>query len=146
MDGTEASPGRRGIRQLSSALYVLGVALLFTHELDAVALGEWRLLYVLRNLPDPEGRALFIGLHLPLFVALLWLGHHERPRLRDATRAVVCGFLVVHAVLHWRLSDAPAYRFHGVASQIYIFGAALVGAAALAALSRRSRDRTSDGG
>jgi hypothetical protein len=48
-------------------VFYLGLGLLFTHELDAIVQGEWRLLYVLRSLPDEQAMPLFVALHVPLF-------------------------------------------------------------------------------
>jgi hypothetical protein len=50
----------------SKLLTHLMLALLFTHELDAMTQSEWRLLYVLRELSDAQGRWWFVALHVPL--------------------------------------------------------------------------------
>ena len=55
---------------MKTLLYYLGIAALFTHELDAVLNMEWRLLYHLRTLPDITASSLFVGLHFPLFFTL----------------------------------------------------------------------------
>lgn len=118
---------------MRTALFHLGLAALFTHELDAVEHSEWRLLYVLRSLPDESAYTAFVALHLPLFAVLLWLCHHPRERLRSAVRQAVAGFLVIHAGLHLRLSGAPEYEFEGPLSNLLIYSAAAFGAAFLAA-------------
>ena len=56
-------------------LYYLGLAALFTHEMDAVMRSEWRLLYVLRSFSDDAAYPLFLALHFPLFFVFLWLKH-----------------------------------------------------------------------
>ena len=94
---------------MQATFYYLGVALLFTHELDAVMHSEWQLLFVLRSLPDSTGYSLFVALHVPLFFAILWLSQHPREAVRNGTRLAVAALLVVHAVLHLRLSSSPVY-------------------------------------
>ena len=42
---------------LRNWLFYLGFATLATHELDAMTQSEWRLLYLLRDLPDPVAGA-----------------------------------------------------------------------------------------
>lgn len=115
----------------SGALYVLGLAALFTHELDAVRHAEWRLLYVLRELSEAAAYPAFLLAHLPLFAGVLWLGFHRNARLRRGFRLVAAGFLVVHAALHLRLSGRPEYGFDGPVSSGLIFAAAGCGAAYL---------------
>lgn len=124
---------------MSVALYYLGLACLFTHELDAVTHSEWRLLFVLRSLPSDTASGLFVALHVPLFFVVLWLGSLPRRSVRETARAIVAAFLVLHAVLHFSLSSHPAYTFHGVLSQTLILSAAACGAAYLVTRRRQLR-------
>ena len=114
---------------MKTSLYYLGLAALFTHELDAVLNMEWRLLFHLRTLPDPAAGTLFIALHLPLFFAFFYFGHHNNQKIRDIFRLIVAVFLVVHSALHFRLAGHELYQFSGFASNAYIYGAALCGLA-----------------
>ena len=123
-----ADVGRRRV-----ALYYLALACLFTHELDAITHSEWRLLFGLRDLPDPTAASAFVAFHVPLFFLVLWLSHHPSPRLSSVTKLVVAAFLIVHSVLHFALSSSPQYSFEGSLSNSLIFGAAVFGAAFLAA-------------
>ena len=118
---------------MAAALYYLGLACLFTHELDAVTHSEWRLLFVLRSLPDDTAAPVFVALHVPLFFAILWLSHYPREAVSNATRVLVAVFLVVHAVLLFRLSSTPLYEFHGPLSRALIASAAACGVAYLVA-------------
>lgn len=120
-------------------VYYLGLTALFVHEMDAVMAAEWRLLYVLRTLPEATAYAAFLLLHLPMFFLFLWLSHHGNARLRDGFRLSVCGFLVVHAGLHARLADAPPNGFEGAVSNALIAGAGLFGAAYLLLWARDRR-------
>ena len=114
-----------------AALYYLGLAFLFTHELDGVTHSEWRLLFVLRSLPDAEASTWFVALHVPLFFAILWLSEHPKDRVRETARSVVAAFLVVHAILHFALSGSPSYEFHGALSRVLIVSAGACGLAYL---------------
>ena len=127
---------------MGTFLYYLGLSALCTHELDAVRHAEWRLLHVLRDLPDELAYPVFVALHLPLFYLFFWLSHHPSPRLRDGFRLAVAAFLVVHGRLHWLLSDAPAYDFAGALSNELILLAAMSGAGYLALVLRGQRAAT----
>jgi hypothetical protein len=117
---------------MKTTVYYLGVAALFTHELDAVINAEWRLLFHLRNLPDDPASAWFIALHLPMFFAFFYLGHHKSLRIQTLFRTFVAIFLVIHSVLHFNLSDHPLYQFDSLLSNFYIFGSAAFGCIYLA--------------
>jgi len=121
-----------------TALYYLGLAALFSHEMDAVMHSEWRQLYFLRTLSDPAAYTVFVALHLPAFAAILWLSHHRKEALRGWFRLVFSAFLAVHAVLHFRSSGSPDYEFEGILSNTLIYSAAAFGFAHVA-LSLRSR-------
>ena len=101
-------------------VYTLAIAALFTHEMDAVLAEEWRLLYVLRDLPEGTAYPVFLFMHIPLYFLILWFGQHHNDRLREGFRLGLAAFLVIHAGLHARLSDAPEYGFEGLVSHLPI--------------------------
>jgi hypothetical protein len=122
-------------------LFLLGFALLASHEIDAALAAEWRLLYVLRGLPEPLAATAFTLVHVPLFAVLLWLLFHPQPRMQVWARRGFMAFLLVHAALHARLASHPDYGFAGWESNVLIFGAGLAGLLYLFAevlLSRRA--------
>lgn len=127
---------------MRQVLFLLGFALLASHEIDAALAAEWRLLYVLRGLPEPLAATAFTLVHVPLFAVLLWLLFHPQPRVQVWSRRAFMAFLLVHAALHARLSGHPDYGFSGWDSNALILGAGLVGLVYLLAealLSRRAR-------
>lgn len=113
--------------KFSHAVFCLMLACLFTHELDAMAQSEWRLLYVLRSLPPADGQFWFVLLHVPLFAGLLWLTQHASLRIRQGTQISLAAFAVVHAGLHYRLSTELLYTFTSPLSLGVIYGAAVLG-------------------
>ena len=115
-------------------LYYVAFAGFIAHELDAVDKHEWRLLFVLRRLPDEAARRVFVLLHVPLFAVLLWLAGHPDAAVRFWTMLSFDAFLIVHAALHWRLSGDPRYEFNTGHSRLLIFGTAALAAAHLLAL------------
>ncbi len=108
---------------MSATLYYLGLACLFTHELDAVTHSEWRLLPLLNGMTGAAAAPLFVVLHVPLFFVILLLSHHPNSTVRKISRAVVASFLVLHAALHFSLSSTTAYGFNGALSRTLIFSA-----------------------
>lgn len=112
---------------MKTLLFLLGFGFLATHELDAVTQSEWRLLFVLRSLPDALAESVFVALHVPLFALIVWLCHHPQARLRQGSRLALAAFLVIHVGLHLRLQSHPLYSFHDALSQTLIFGGGLSG-------------------
>lgn len=118
-------------------LFALTFALIMGHELDAMTHAEWRLLPVLNQLSDEQGRAAFVAIHVPLIVALLWL--HARGGWMF--HALFGGFCAIHLGLHWALEGHSSYTFHGALSDALIWGAGLSGAA-LAVVAWKERSGT----
>ena len=48
-------------------IFYLGIACLFTHELDAIQRHEWRIFPFLRKLKDETAFYIFTLLHIPLW-------------------------------------------------------------------------------
>ena len=108
-------------------IFITGVAALLLHEMDAIDKKEWRLLFVLRRLPDDGAMRWFIGLHMPLFVAVLALVAAGPSTIVRWLEAGVDGFLVVHAGLHERLALRGAPAFANGFSRLWIWSAAALG-------------------
>jgi hypothetical protein len=126
---------------LPKLLVQLMLAVLFTHELDAMTQSEWRLLYVLRDLGDEQGRWWFTALHVPLFGALLGLAHHSNLVVERASRTTLAVFCIVHALLHLRLRNDPMSTFDSPMSWGLILGAAVLGLAYLSITIYQNRTR-----
>jgi hypothetical protein len=126
---------------MKDAIFYLGIATLFTHELDAMPNHEWRGMPVLQSLPDDVAMTLFVVLHVPLFAGLIALVASRTPRTRAVSRLVVAAFLILHGVLHLLKTGDPTHEFSSVLSQALIFGGAALGGTYLA-LELKSRSAT----
>lgn len=113
-------------------LYYSMIGAFFTHELDAVKRHEWRVLPLLRALPERFGEQVFIWLHVPLFALLLWGGDGDR---ESATRVGLAAFSVIHVGLHFIFRRHPAYEFNNPSSWGLILLAGALGAIYLTLLS-----------
>lgn len=117
---------------MNNLLFCFGFSTLVTHELDAVAQSEWRLLFMLRRLSEHSAASVFVALHVPLIALLSWLTFHESKPVRYWSRLVLSAFLVVHAGMHKRLEHHLAYTFTSPLSLGLIYGAGLLGLAYIA--------------
>ncbi len=108
-------------------VFYLGIALLLTHELDAIKRHEWRIFPVIRNFKDEIAYYWFTILHIPLFVLLLWLMTHPSGNTRLWFQIIMDIFFIVHMVLHKLLSSNKKYEFVGNFSKAIIFSMGIVG-------------------
>ncbi|WP_029041038.1 DUF6713 family protein [Cucumibacter marinus] len=113
-------------------VFTLSVALIVTHEIDAVARHEWRVLPLTAFLPEKAGFAVFVLAHVPLIWLALWGGYHAEAGTAALSRLLIAGSCVVHVGLHFIYRKHPAYEFDNPLSQSLIWGAGAAGAAYLA--------------
>ena len=124
---------------MKNVFFYLGLGTLFTHELDAISNHEWKLLPILRSLPDDLATNSFLLLHIPLFAVLLALVSSTNQQLRQWSRVGVSVFLVIHAGLHLWFMNNIEYEFASKVSNILIFGGALFGGFHIAAFAMDNR-------
>jgi len=112
---------------MKNLLFNLGIATLATHELDAITQSEWRLFYILGDLPNAIASNIFVALHVPLFTVIFWLGFNEQSKIRAWSRIGFAAFLIFHALLHKSFEHHPLYTFNSPLSLGLIFGGGLLG-------------------
>ena len=118
---------------MSEGLFIVTLALFFTHELDAVARHEWRMFPVLGGLDDRQGFAVFLLAHVPIFAAILWFCFSPTS-VGAAVRVAVAAFAIVHVGLHVYFARHPANEFDNPLSQALIWGTGIAGALYLVAV------------
>ena len=113
---------------MKNPAFYLGLALLFTHELDSMPNHEWRVFPFLGSLSDATGEMTFLIAHIPIFAFVIAFVASLNPKTRAMARDIASGFLIVHAFLHYLFSMNPAYEFSSPLSSILIYGAAICSA------------------
>lgn len=106
--------------------FFVGLALILTHEMDAIKRREWAILPLLARLDDRAGFTLFTILHGPLYLLLFWAlyrpGGLNGPFIRGFDI-----FLMVHTILHIAFLGHPKNQFTTRLSWSLIGGAGLAG-------------------
>ena len=100
---------------MKNLLFHLGFATIITHELDAMTQSEWKLLFILRSLPEETAPSAFVIIHIPLIAALLWLINNEYQLIKKWSRIAFAAFLLIHSGLHKLLEHNPNYTFNSSA-------------------------------
>ena len=103
------------------------IGLFIAHELDAVRLREWQLLFVLRHQPDHLAYKNFVLLHVPILVLVLWLNAHPSVQVRLWFRGALDAFALIHLGLHWHLRDRVQAGFQDPFSRALIVAFGLIG-------------------
>ena len=88
---------------------------------------EWKLLFILKNLPEQIAPSVFVIIHVPLIAALLWLTNNESQLIKNWSRIGLAGFLIIHSGLHKLLENSPNYTFNSTLSLGLIYGGGLLG-------------------
>lgn len=115
------------IEQLKNLSLYIGVAMLMTHELDAVMNQEWRVL-PLTSWLDPEvGYQVFLWAHVPLFALFLGALSNSSEKIRTVASKVLAAFLIIHSGLHLAFSTHENYEFTSFSSNLLIYGGAIYG-------------------
>ncbi len=118
---------------MKNLLFLLAFGCLITHELDAMLNHEWRVLPLLRSLPDELGTTVFVAVHVPIVAVVVALVSSIRERTRVLSRCGVSAFLFLHGLAHFLSSGDPSYEFDSLLSDALIYGGALIGLAHLVA-------------
>ncbi len=108
-------------------IFYSGFALLITHELDAIKCHEWRIFPGLSNLKEDLSYYLFVVLHIPLFILLLWLLCHPSEQVRYWFQVGIDFFLIIHFGLHQFFKSHKQYEFKQLFSKSIIIMMALMG-------------------
>ncbi|MCE7948466.1 MAG: hypothetical protein DYG88_13665 [Chloroflexi bacterium CFX4] len=101
----------------ANLLFLINVAWLTAHELDAIQQHEWRFFPFLASFGDVTAYRIFTFLHVPLLVLIM---------INWQAREFQIGFnlfLLIHAALHWLLRNHPKLTFNNWFSALLIYGA-----------------------
>ena len=115
------------VHRKTEVVFYLGLAFLFTHELDAMPNHEWRVLPLTSFLSDSIGMNTFVIAHIPIFAIVIACVASLNLKIRSTAQNIVSGFLIVHAGLHFAFSGHSDYEFDSLLSSTLIYGAALLG-------------------
>jgi len=103
--------------------FLLGVTLIFLHEMDAIRCKEWRIFPGLSLLDDRRGFVTFTLAHIPL---LFWILHEIK--IKDENFIYYFDiFLIIHLLLHLLFLMHKKNEFKDWVSWLIIIGAALCG-------------------
>jgi hypothetical protein len=110
----------------SHFFFLLGLAFILTHEMDAIKAREWTIFPLISRLDNKTGYLGFTALHMPLYLLLFWALLHPAGLNRGA-RIGLDIFLIVHVFLHLLYLRHPENRFTSVFSWVIIAGAGAAG-------------------
>ena len=121
-----SSVSEQANQKMNNKIFCLGIALLATHELDAMTHKEWELL--LPFLESGKGNFIFVLLHIPLFYFLFYFHGHKSIVIQNRFSIILSIFLALHGVAHFLFSVLhDSYTFVPPIETITVYGAAICG-------------------
>ncbi len=108
-------------------VFYTGLALLVTHELDAIYRREWRMFPFISRLDDRTGYRVFVLLHIPLLVLIFWLMSHPSGTVRLWFQVIMDIFFVVHSGLHYLMREHEHNEFSEGFSKLIVAFTATAG-------------------
>jgi len=102
-------------------VFVSLVSLLFIHEMDAIRQREWRMFVGLKDLPDEATYRIFLLVHLPLYVAALFILASGAGLARTILYYALDAFLIAHAIIHFGFRNHPNNGFTSALSKAIIY-------------------------
>ena len=106
-----------------NALFALQLALLFTHEMDAVYRKEWKMFIVLKDMNDEKACRIFMLAHIPLYALLILLLLSSFSKIGFYIADI---FLIAHLFLHLGFRKNPANKMNNTLSKCIIISAGLL--------------------
>ena len=104
-------------------IFALELALLFTHEMDAIRRQEWKMFIILKDMDDEKACRIFMLLHVPLYMAILLLLFSS---FSHVGYYVVDIFLLIHMVIHLGFRKHLDNKFGSTISKVIINSAGLL--------------------
>lgn len=96
-------------------IFLVNIAWIMAHELDAIRQEEWRFFNLPFALEDEFAYRIFTLLHVPLFVGLMFA--IPNPVFQIGFNI----FVIAHAIVHWLLRHHPQVNFDNGFSRLLIF-------------------------
>lgn len=103
--------------------FYVGLAFILTHESDAIKCEEWTIFPGTAQMGYKTGYLVFIGLHVPLYIALFWGLFSSSKGLNASLVTGMDIFFIVHIFLHLWMYRHPKNLFTSVSSWVLIIGA-----------------------
>lgn len=106
-----------------NVIFALELALLFTHEMDAIRKQEWKMFIILKDMEDEKAYRTFMLLHIPLYAVILFLLLSDTTRIGYYFTDI---FLIAHLFIHWGFRNHRANRLNNGISKCIILFAGLL--------------------
>jgi len=107
-------------------LFYVAFSFLLVHEMDAVKQKEWRMLPGFSKLNKKTAQQLFVTLHIPVYISLLYALIFEESN-RSTLIIILDGFFIIHLGLHLLFIKHQMNSFKTIFSKMYIAVPAILG-------------------
>lgn len=116
---------------MEKVLFMLILALLLVHEMDAIYNREWKMFIILKDFPDETAYKIFTALHMPLYFLVILIVALGNANVQTILYYVIDLFLLAHAVVHFLFRKHKENRFESMFSKTIIYSMAVLASAHL---------------
>ena len=101
-------------------LFFVNIALLISHEMDAIRCKEWGMFIVLKDMKENTAYLIFSIVHIPLYIGLIYLIAYSSANTINIFSICIDIFLVFHWVIHYLFRNKQQNYFKSLYSLVII--------------------------
>lgn len=111
---------------LLTLIFMVNVSLILIHEMDAIRNKEWKMFVFLKNIEQNKASKIFILLHLPIYIGLLYFMHGDYYGFKPRVYLALDIFLIFHSIIHFLFRRHKENGFESVFSNFIIYSMGLL--------------------
>ena len=101
-------------------LFCTNIALLISHEMDAIRCKEWSMFIVLKDMKENKGYLAFSIVHIPLYIGLIYLIAYGSTNTINIFSLCSDIFLIFHWAIHYLFRNKQQNYFKSLYSLVII--------------------------
>jgi len=107
-------------------LFIFMISLLLLHEMDAIRTKEWKMFFILKDMPDEKAYKIFTLFHFPLYFSIFMVLVLGGNSATNTLYLILDIFLIGHSIIHFCFRKNPNNRFSSLFSKAIIYSLAIL--------------------
>ena len=102
-------------------LFIFMISLLLLHEMDAIRTKEWKMFFILKDMPDEKAYKIFTLSHFPLYFSTFMVMVHGGHSATNILYLIFDIFLIGHSIIHFCFRKKSNNKFSSLFSKAIIY-------------------------
>ena len=102
-------------------LFIFMISLLLLHEMDAIRTKEWKMFFILKDIPDEKAYKIFTLFHFPLYFCIFMVMVHGENLATNILYLILDIFLIGHSIIHFCFRKKSNNRLSSLFSKSIIY-------------------------